>query len=187
MINPTKYRTDIIMKTTGGHILLAAVLFGLLALGGLTTQTFAQEISFDKLANLPFSEGRPTTEAAQTLRDELLFQRATQTYLWALPLVNTLGMKRGSERVFGSGYNVLPIWKKRLDAKTLVTTPNSDVIYAMSYVDLGKDGPLVFEVPPNLQGASCSTSGSGPFQSMAANSLATLDYPDPTLGKVARY
>ena len=28
--------------------------------------------------------------------------------------------------------------KKRLDAKTLVTTPNSDVIYAMSYLDLGK-------------------------------------------------
>lgn len=61
-------------------------------------------------------------------------------------------MKSGSEKVFGSGYNVLPVWKKRLDAKTLVTTPNSDVIYAMSYVDLGKDGPLVFEAPPNLQG-----------------------------------
>ena len=51
-----------------------------------------------------------------------------------------------------SGYNVLPIWKKRLNAKTLVTTPNSDVIYAMSYVDLGKDGPLVFDAPPMLQG-----------------------------------
>jgi hypothetical protein len=25
-------------------------------------------------------------------------------------------------------------WKKRLHAKTLVTTPNSDVIYAMSYL-----------------------------------------------------
>src|ERR1035441_3915330 len=60
-------------------------------------------------------------------------------------------MKSGSEKVFGSGYNVLPIWKRSLDAKTLVTTPNSDVVYAMSYVDLGKDGPLVFEVPPNLQ------------------------------------
>ena len=47
---------------------------------------------------------------------------------------------------------MLPVWKKRLDATTLVTTPNSDVIYAMSYVDLGKDGPLVFEAPPNLQG-----------------------------------
>jgi hypothetical protein len=107
---------------------------------------------FEQLANLPFAENRPTKETAQTLRDELLFQRATQTYLWALPLINTLGMKVGSEKAFGEGYNVLPIWKKRLDAKTLVTTPNSDVIYAMSYVDLGKDGPLVFEAPPNLQG-----------------------------------
>jgi hypothetical protein len=41
-------------------------------------------------------------------------------------------MKVGSEKTFGVGYNVLPVWKKRLDAKTLVTTPNSDVIYAMS-------------------------------------------------------
>jgi hypothetical protein len=107
---------------------------------------------YDELANLPFVENRPTKDTAQVLRDELLFQRATQAYLWALPLINTLGMKLGSEKAFGAGYNVLPIWKKRLDAKTLVTTPNSDVIYAMSYVDLGKDGPLVFEAPPQLQG-----------------------------------
>src|SRR5262249_3042082 len=107
---------------------------------------------YEQLATLPFAENRPTKETARTLRDELLFQRATQTYLWALPLINTLGMKVGSEKQFGAGYNVLPVWKKRLDAKTLVTTPNSDVIYAMSYVDLGKDGPLVFEAPPKLQG-----------------------------------
>jgi hypothetical protein len=50
------------------------------------TQARAQETHFDKLANLPFAEGRPTKETAQTLRDELLFQRATQTYLWAMPL-----------------------------------------------------------------------------------------------------
>jgi hypothetical protein len=111
-----------------------------------------RESHFEELANLPFTEDRPTKETARTLRDELLFQRATQTYLWAMPLINTLGMKNGSEKVFGAGYNVLPVWKQRLDAKTLVTTPNSDVIYAMSYVDLGKDGPLVFEAPPQLQG-----------------------------------
>ena len=34
----------------------------------------------------------------------------------------------------------------------MVTTPNSDVIYAMGYVDLKDDGPLVIEVPPGLQG-----------------------------------
>ena len=93
-----------------------------------------------------------STQPDKQLRDEMLYHRATQTYLWALPLINTLGMQRGSERAFGEGYNVLPVWKRRLDAKTLVTTPNSDVIYAMSYVDLGKDGPLVFDAPPMLQG-----------------------------------
>jgi hypothetical protein len=112
----------------------------------------AQPSRFDELANAPFNENRPTRETAQLLRDELLFQRATQTYLWALPLINTLGMQVGSEKVFGKGYNVLPIFKDRLDAKTLITTPNSDVIYALSYVDVGKDGPLVFEAPPGLQG-----------------------------------
>src|SRR6476660_7964747 len=107
---------------------------------------------YELLANSAMAEQRPTPETAKLLKAELMFQRATQIYLWALPLINTLGMKNGSEQKFGAGYNVLPIWKKRLDAKTLVTTPNSDVIYAMSYVDLGKDGPLVFEAPPMLQG-----------------------------------
>jgi len=111
-----------------------------------TTERFAEP------SRLPFRENRPTPETARALRDELLFQRATQAYLWALPLVNTLGMKAGSEKTFGAGFHVMPVWKKRLDAKTLITTPNSDVIYAMSYVDLGKDGPLVFEAPPRLQG-----------------------------------
>ena len=122
------------------------------AVSSIAPQAIAETNRFDALANVPFAENRPTPETARTLRDELLFQRATQAYLWALPLLNTLGMKVGSESIFGAGYNVLPIWKKRLDAKTLVTTPNSDVIYAMSYLDLGKDGPLVFEAPPNLQG-----------------------------------
>ena len=127
-----------------------------IALAALTAfspiNSHAETSRFDELANAKFEENRPTAESAQMLRDELLFQRATQAYLWALPLINTLGMKEGSEKTFGAGYNVLPVWKKRLDAKTLVTTPNSDVIYAMGYVDLGKDGPIVFEAPPGLQG-----------------------------------
>lgn len=104
------------------------------------------------LAASPFAENRPTGPAAASLRDELLFQRATQTYLWALPLLNTLGMKEGSDQAFGAGYQVLPVWKRRLDANTLIPTPNSDVIYAMSYLELDVDGPLVFEAPPHLQG-----------------------------------
>jgi len=126
---------------------LAALIFVCVA-----ASAHAQTDRYEALANSPMVENRPTPETARLLKDELLFQRATQTYLWALPLINTLGMKVGSEKAFGAGYNILPVWKKRLDAKTLVTTPNSDVIYAMSYLDVGKDGPMVFEAPPGLQG-----------------------------------
>jgi hypothetical protein len=124
------------------------------ALAALTVMSspIARADHFDDLANSPMSGGRPTAEASKILKDELMFQRATQVYLYALPLINTLGMKTGSEEKFGAGYNVLPIWKDRLSAKTLVTTPNSDVLYAMSYADLGETGPLVLDMPPRMQG-----------------------------------
>ena len=92
------------------HVPTKAVII-LFATIGLTVSAHAQADRYDALANSSMFENRPTPETAKLLRDELLFQRATQTYLWALPLINTLGMKFGSERVFGAGYNVLPVWK----------------------------------------------------------------------------
>jgi hypothetical protein len=113
---------------------------------------FGQSDGLDQAANDLFATGYPTPGASQRLNNELLFQSAVQTYLWALPALNMYAMKEGSEKVFGKGYNVLPIWKQRLNAKTLITTPNSDVIYAMGYLDLRGDGPTVIEAPPGLQG-----------------------------------
>lgn len=130
------------------HIMLACTtLFFIVA-----HPVLAQNRWWDELANLPFPENYPTKHSSQVLLDELIFQRAVQVYLWALPAMNMYGMKEGSEKIFGKGYNVLPVFKQRLNAKTLVTTPNSDVIYAMGYLDLKEDGPLVIEVPPKLQG-----------------------------------
>src|SRR5215510_328481 len=131
------------------NMLRLAVLLAVLV---LAPPAHVQTDRYEALANSAMVENRPTPATSTLLKDELLFQRATQTYLWALPLINTLGMQVGSEKAFGAGYHVLPVWKKRLDARTLVTTPNSDVIYAMSYLDLGKDGPMLFEAPPGLQG-----------------------------------
>jgi hypothetical protein len=117
-----------------------------------STVAFAQDSRYKDLANVPFEQGYPSGETARRLMDELLFQRGVQSYLWALPAINMWAMKQASEARFGAGYNVLPVWKERLNAKTLVTTPNSDVIYAMGYVDVARDGPLVIEVPPGQQG-----------------------------------
>ena len=131
---------------------LSRLLSAALALIATTSLAEAQSARFEELAKLPFTRGFLTDQDTATLREELTFQRATQAYLWALPALNMYGMKEGSEKVFGKGYNILPIFKDRLNAKTLITTPNSDVIYALGYLDLKEDGPMVIEVPPGLQG-----------------------------------
>src|SRR5690242_7361058 len=89
---------------------------------------------------------------AEQLRDELFYQRAVHAYMTMLPALNTIGMRDGSEKVFGKGYNVLPIWKDRMDSRTWVPTPNADVIYSMSYLDLKETGPLVVAAPANVIG-----------------------------------
>lgn len=89
---------------------------------------------------------------AKSLVDELYYHRAIHAYMTMLPALNVLGMRDGSEKEFGAGYNVLPIWKDRMDSRCWVPTPNADVIYSMSYLDLKQTGPLVVAAPPNVIG-----------------------------------
>lgn len=89
---------------------------------------------------------------ARALLDELYYQRAIHAYMTMLPALNTIGMRDGSEKEFGAGYNVLPIWKDRMDSRCWVPTPNADVIYSMNYLDLKETGPLVIAAPPNVIG-----------------------------------
>lgn len=91
-------------------------------------------------------------EEAESLRAELFYQRAVHAYMTMLPALNVIGMRDGSEEAFGKGYNTLPIWKDRMDARTWVPTPNADVIYAMSYLNLKETGPLVVNAPANVIG-----------------------------------
>ena len=133
------------LKLLPGALLLAVGL-------ALSALAAAEADRFGRLANLPMKENRPTAETARTLKEELVFQRASQTYLWALPLLNTMGMRDGFAKSYSPTYNTMAIWQKRLDAKTLITTPNSDLIYGMVFLNLADTGPIVFEVPPKLQG-----------------------------------
>ena len=137
------------MKPSRRHITRIAVAAAVLVLSGMS---LAQESRYDVLVNAPFDKDYPTAATTRLLRDELVFQRAVQAYLWSLPAINLWAMKEGSEKVFGGGYNILPTWKERIRASTQVTTPNSDVVYAMGYLDLKKDGPLVVEAPAGVQG-----------------------------------
>ncbi|MNZ21423.1 hypothetical protein D3C78_384960 [compost metagenome] len=134
------------------HLRLTALacLIGALALAPVPVS--AQEAAAPPLVKQINNGNWLPKEEAEKLRDELYYNNAIQAYMAMLPALNTIGMRDGSEATFGSGYNVLPIWKDRMDSRTWVPTPNADVIYSMSYLDLKKTGPLVVAAPPNVIG-----------------------------------
>ena len=57
------------------------------------TPALPQQSRYSDVANLPFQQSYPTDETARRLKDELLFQRGVQSYLWALPAINMWAMK----------------------------------------------------------------------------------------------
>jgi len=115
------------------------------------TSGFAQEISSPMVKHL-YNGNWPSEEEGQELRDELYYNQAIQAYTTMLPALNTIGMRDGSHTAFGSGYNVLPIWKERMDSRALVPTPNADIVYAMGFYDLKETGPLVVAAPAGVIG-----------------------------------
>jgi hypothetical protein len=131
---------------------ISLALLATLGLTGCKQKNEVPPSHYDKLADQPNIESYPLKADIGALKQELLFERGVQAYLWALPSLNIYGMKEGSEKAFGKGYNVLPIFKERVNAKTLITTPNFDFIYAFSFLDLKDDGPMVVEVPSGLRG-----------------------------------
>ena len=136
------------LRLQGGDLIAVLAVLTLFLLSGCT----GQDSHYDRLAQLPFPNNYPSEDAANTLHDELAFQRAVQTYLWSLPAMNVYAMREGQKNTFGAESNVLAIWKDRIDYNTLVSTANPDVIYAFAWLDLKKEGPTVLDMPPQLQG-----------------------------------
>jgi len=81
--------------TSSGLVRLAigvgAVAVGILLLFAALVRA-AELDRFDALVNSPMTQGCPAPETSKVLKDERRFSvRRGPTYLWALPLINTLG------------------------------------------------------------------------------------------------
>jgi hypothetical protein len=131
---------------------LQCCLSALALLSAFACLAVAQNVSIPPLMQQINNGNWLSQQDAEKYRDEMFYTDAIQVYKTMLPAMNTIGMRDGSEATFGKGYNVLPIWKERMDSRTWVPTPNADVIYSMSYLDLKETGPLVVAAPPNVIG-----------------------------------
>jgi hypothetical protein len=112
-------------------------------------QPAATEQQQTRLGVLSLQNGYPSRATAQKLYDEMDFQRATQAYLWALPAVGFKALYDAQAKTFGARNGDVVLYQTLQD-KAGMLTPNITTLYAFSFWDLGRQGPLVVEVPPGL-------------------------------------
>jgi hypothetical protein len=123
--------------------LLAAALTAVLALTGVYAQ--AQAID-TRMGKLEFNLGMPTKDTREKLYDEMDYQRACQAFLWALPAVGASGWQHAGI-FYGRTGDLDMVAFKEPEAVAGILTPSGTVTYVTAFPDLGKTGPLVWEIP----------------------------------------
>ncbi|WP_430645494.1 DUF1254 domain-containing protein [Agromyces sp. GXS1127] len=101
-----------------------------------------------RIGELRFVDGVPTLETAATLYDHLDFLRGVETFLNALPAASLEGLRRGLADQGIDAAHKAGITDRLMDADPLFLTGNTDTVYAISMLDIERDGPTVIEVPP---------------------------------------
>ena len=99
-----------------------------------------------RLGDLKLENGYPTRETADRLYDEMDFQRASQAYIWALPAVGFKALYDAQAKTLGARNGDVVLYQDLKD-KAGMLTPNITTLYAFSFWDLARDGPLVIDVP----------------------------------------
>ena len=104
-----------------------------------------------RIGTLTFNDGFPTDETVQKVYDNLAFQRGVETFLTALPGGSMEAFRQGLASMGVKDNQSVLMFEELMDPSSLFLTGNTESIYSLAWVDL-KDGPLVFEVPPDVLG-----------------------------------
>jgi hypothetical protein len=115
--------------------------------GWIGTETVAT-----RLGDFEFANSYPAGNAAQRLRDALVFNRAVEAYLIQMPAVSDYSVWTGVASTGQGMPNQVLIWETLMDSATLLLTGNTETVYALAALDLMRDGPVVVEVPPKMLG-----------------------------------
>ncbi|MFC7286765.1 DUF1254 domain-containing protein [Herminiimonas glaciei] len=153
----------------------------------LGTPTYASDSSdqllsgqiYTPIGTINLDKGLPAGPVdSHALYDELDFQRACQTYLWALPIVSFAEWQHQHEKVFGAPDGQLVIYESYQD-KLGILTANATTPYIMSFANLHRTGPLVIDFP-----AGAMAGGVGDFWQ---RSVTDMGETGPDRGQGAKY
>src|SRR6476659_6120374 len=102
------------------------------------------------IGTLEFTDGYPTSQTAEKLRDHLDYLHGVETFMNTISGVSVYAIRKGFQDAGVADGDVL-IFSELMDSRSLFLTPNADTVYFWSFHDLSQ-GPLVFETPSDTLG-----------------------------------
>lgn len=105
-----------------------------------------------RIGTLEFFDGFPTAETAKKALDYLDFQRCVDVFLDEMRAGSMVAIREGFRELGAVKSNQVVIFENLMDSKSLYLTGNSETVYALAFLDLKNDGPIVIESPPNVLG-----------------------------------
>jgi hypothetical protein len=122
----------------------------------MTTQIPESITAPDKLetsiGTMNFFDGVPDEASVEKVYDYLDRSRAVEAFLNCIPAMSMYSIREGMKEFGIDAYNKIVIYDQLLDSKALWLTANTSTMYAMGWIDLKKDGPLVVELPARMLG-----------------------------------
>jgi len=164
---------------------MIVVLFFLFALPSLaaaqsTTKIPAEITTPDRvesrIGTLEYTDGVPTIETAERVRDTLDFTRALNAFNNSFRGASAYAMGKGFQSV-GAEDNTFLIFSELLGSEALFLTGNTDTVYVLGIINLS-NGPMVLEQPPN---------GLGTLNDMWFSWIIDIGRPGPDRGKGGKY
>lgn len=131
-----------------------------------------------RVGSLSFENGYPSRHTVEELFDVMDFQRATQAYIWSLPIVAMSEWQRAHEEIFKVNDGDIVVYANT-EQKLGILTANATTPYIAGFFDLGRTGPMVVDVPPGPTGGLVNDFWQRP--------VTDLGLAGPDKGKGGRY
>lgn len=131
-----------------------------------------------RIGKLKFDMGFPTDDTVEKLYNEMDFQRASQAYLWGLPMVEMAEWQKAQKDIFKAGPNDFVTYQTA-EQKLGILTANATTPYMMNFPMLKETGPMVFEIPAGPTAGGLLDFWQRPFSD--------LGQTGPDKGKGAKY
>ncbi len=104
------------------------------------------------IGELEFFDGVPNNVTIDKLYDNLDRMRGVEVYLNHSGAGSLNAMRKGNAGIGADASNKVTITEQLLQPASLYLTGNTSTLYALTYLDLKTDGPLVVELPPGMLG-----------------------------------